>query len=165
MYLRLFNMDAVIKEVKMMMPPSYYIQPHLYQLYPKHIPNIWIQIQALNEPHTSVPPIQSPCSYLHWLSVLFFYTPTNCPIITLRSSFDSPHRAKSSAYKRTGNLSLNHYPLHLLPHMLDIIFISFYSLPHKRPSISFSVPTFPQFLTSNPPYTNHHLSSLNICSY
>ena len=50
--------------------------------------------------------------------------------------------------------------------MLKIfIFIPFYFLPLKRPNISFSVLMFPQFLASNPPSPNHHLTPLNPCSY
>ena len=35
----------------------------------------------------------------------------------------------------------------------------------NRPSISFSVLMFPQFLACNPPSTNHHLPPLNSCPY
>ena len=46
-----------------------------------------------------------------------------------------------------------------------IISIQFYFLSLKRPRILFSVLIFPQFLTSNPPSPNHHLTLLNPCSY
>ena len=57
---------------------------------------------------------------------------------------------------------LLHFAIYLLQHMLNTIFsIPFYSLPIKRPRLSFSVLMFPQFLTSNPPNYIHCLFSLN----
>ena len=65
------------------------------------------------------------------------------------------------------NFSCTFYcPFHLLPHTFDIIIsIPFYFHPHKRPSLSFSVLMFPQFLVSNSPSSKHHLSPFNSRSY
>ena len=61
--------------------------------------------------------------------------------------------------------TFRHCPFHLLPYILGIISIFFYSLPLRRPSKAFSIPIFPQFLTSNPPSSSRDLFSLNLFSY
>ena len=65
---------------------------HMYLIPPKHTPNIWALTLApiashAHGPHTTVSPLHlKPSPY------------------TFRSSSDSPHKIKSSAYKRLGNL-------------------------------------------------------------
>ena len=58
--------------------------------------------------HTPIPPSHltpSPCFYLHWLTDLFSYAPTNHPTIIFKPFSDLQHRIKSFAYKRPGNFS------------------------------------------------------------
>ena len=69
-------------------------------------------------------------------SPILLHTSTNRPTITIRSSSKSPHRTKSSAYKRSGNLyslpsSTNLTPLLPIPISPSFITVSIYTLNSK----------------------------------
>ena len=100
-----------------------FILPHLYLLHPKHIPNIWIWIQALNEPHLPEPhalitplhSLPSPFSYLHWLSVLSFFTPQQT-LPPLPPSPPTHHTEPNHLHTRGQVISILFCPSH--PHFL-----------------------------------------------
>ena len=95
---------------------------------PKHNPKILIPRHALNkshlcEPHTSHSNHSSPFILLLpalTFSLLLLQTSTNHSTITLKSFPKSPHRTKSSVYKRSGNLPFFPSPSSLLHHCIHI---------------------------------------------
>ena len=82
----------------------------------KWIPSTW--------PHTLIPPlhsVSSPCSYLHWLSVLFSYAPQkNCLAITLRSP--------PTHYREPSHLHTTGQAISIISHPPGISLLSFPSL-------------------------------------
>ena len=114
-------------------PPFYYIPPYLSKIHPRYLNS---ETHSHSTPYSLFNIITLLLPALNF-SPLLLHTWTNRPTIILRSSFYSPHRTKSSGYKRPGYLrSLASYrSLNLLlPILIFTSFItpSIYTLKSQR---------------------------------
>ena len=126
-------------------PTSYYILLHLYLICPKHTL------------HSLLSTISLLLLALIFIS-LFLHTSTNHSTIALRSSFDSPHRTKSSVHTSPGNFYSLPFSRNLAPLLPNLIFTSFITpsmdiyieQPRRHDAPLFHPTIYPKPLTFTP---------------